>query len=73
MAQIEVYSKENISICNNLLFYRIGPVIDLKMCNLREIIGFFCKNSVIFKSVCFKNDRLITQHTPNGVENCSEH
>ena len=33
----------------------------------------FGKNSVIFKSVCFKNDRVITQHTPNCVENCSEH
>ena len=32
----------------------------------------FGKNSVIFKSVCFKNERAITQHTPNCVENCSE-
>ena len=51
----------------------MGPVIDPKMCNLQEIIGFLVKNSVIFKSVCFKTDRVITQHTPNYVENCSEH
>ena len=50
----------------------MGPVINPKMCNLREIIGFFGKDSNIFKSVCFKNERLITQHTPNCVENCSE-
>ena len=31
------------------------------------------ENSDIFKSVCFKNDRAITQHTPNCVENCSYH
>ena len=34
---------------------------------------YFYKSSVIFKSVCFKNERVITQHTPNCVENCSEH
>ena len=68
-----MYSQENISILNNLLFYQMGPVIEPKMCNLREIIGFFGKNSVVFKSVCFKNDCVITQHTPNYVENCSEH
>ena len=33
----------------------------------------FDKNSVIFKSVCFNNDRVITQHAPKCVENCSDH
>ena len=42
------------------------------MRNLQEIIGFFVKNSVIFKSVCFNNDRAITQNTPKCVENCSD-
>ena len=32
----------------------------------------FVKNSVIFKSVCFNNDRAITQNTPKYVENCSD-
>ena len=40
----------------------MGPVIDLKMRNLQEIIGLFYKNSIIFNSVCFNNDRVITQH-----------
>ena len=30
----------------------------------------FDKNLVIFKSICFNNDRVITQHTPKCVENC---
>ena len=33
----------------------------------------FAQNSVIFKSVYFNNDRVISQHTPNCVENCSDH
>ena len=41
------------------------------MRNLQEIIGFLLKNSVIYKSVCFNNDRAITQNTPACVENCS--
>ena len=57
--------QENISIFNNFFFYQIGPVIDPKMRNLQEIIGFFVKTSVIFKSVCFNNDPVITQNTPN--------
>ena len=32
----------------------------------------FVKNSVIFKSVCFNNDRAISQNTPKCVENCSD-
>ena len=32
----------------------------------------FVKNLVIFKSVCFSNDRVITQNTPKCVENCSD-
>ena len=40
------------------------------MRNRQEIIGFFVKNSVIIKSVCFNNDRAITQNTPTCVENC---
>ena len=50
----------------------MGLVIDPKMRNLQEIIGFLTKNSVIFKSVCFNNDRVITQHAPKCVENCSD-
>ena len=42
------------------------------MRNLQEIIGFLLKNSVIFKSVCFNNDRAITQNTLTCVENCSD-
>ena len=30
------------------------------------------KNSVTFKSVCFNNDRVMTQNTPTCVENCSD-
>ena len=51
----------------------MGLVIDLKMRNLQEINRIFDKNSVIFKSVCFNNDRVITQHAPKCVENCSDH
>ena len=50
----------------------MGLVIDPKMRNLQEIM-IFDKNSVIFKSVCFNNDRVITQHAPKCVENCSDH
>ena len=50
----------------------MGLVIDPEMRNLQEIIGFLTKNLVIFKSVCFNNDRLITQHAPKCVENCSD-
>ena len=32
----------------------------------------FVKNLVIFKSVSFSNDRVITQNTPKCVENCSD-
>ena len=32
----------------------------------------FVKNSVTFKSVCFNNDRAITQNTLKCVENCSD-
>ena len=63
-------SQGNISICNKFLFYQIGPVIDPKMRNLQEIIGFFVKNLVIFKSVCFNNNRAITQNAPKCLENC---
>ena len=42
------------------------------MCNLHEIIRFFVKNSVIFKSVCFNIDRVLTQTTPKCVENGSD-
>ena len=43
MAKIEVFSQENISIFNKLFFYQIGPVIDPKMRNLQEIMGFLLK------------------------------
>ena len=42
------------------------------MCNFQEIIEFFFKKSIVFKSVCFNNDRAITQNTPKCVENCSD-
>ena len=42
------------------------------MRNFQEIIGYFCKKSIVFKSVCFNNDRAITQNTPRCVENCSD-
>ena len=54
----------------NCFFYQIGPVIDPKMRNLQEIMGFLLKNSVIFKSVCFNNNLVITQNTLTCVENC---
>ena len=31
------------------------------------------KNSVIFKSVCFYNDCVTTQHAPKCADNCSDH
>ena len=33
------------------------PVIDPKMRHLQEKIGFFGKNSVIFKSACFNKSK----------------
>ena len=51
----------------------MGLVIDPKMRNLQEIIGFLTKIQLLFKSVCFNNDRVITQHAPKCVENCSDH
>ena len=46
-------------------------MIDPKMRNLQEIKEFFF-NLVIFKSVCFNNNRAMTQNTPKCVENCSD-
>ena len=52
----------------------MGPVIDPKMCNLREIIGFLVKIQLYLNLYALKMTvRVITQHTPNYVENCSEH
>ena len=48
-------------------------MIDLKKRNLQEIIGFLTKKSVLFKSVCFNNHHVITEHAPKCVENCSDH
>ena len=42
------------------------------MRNLQEIVGFLLKKSVIFKFVCFINDRVITRNTPKSIENCSD-
>ena len=39
-------SQGNISIFNKLFFYEIGPVIDPKMRNFLEIIGFLLKNQL---------------------------
>ena len=43
------------------------------MCNLPEIIGFLIKIQLYLNLYALKNERVITQHTPNCVENCSEH
>ena len=51
----------------------MGLMIDQQMRNLQEIIGFLTKNSIIFKSVSFNNDRVITQHAPKCVENCYDY
>ena len=51
----------------------MGPVIDPKMCNLLEINRIFGKISVIYKSVCFNNDRVIIQQALKYVENYSDH
>ena len=62
-----MYSRENI------VFGSDGPCDrpeDVQSSGNNRIFG---KNSVIFKSVCFKNDRVITQHTSSCVENCSDH
>ena len=53
-----------------MLFYCMGLVIDLKMCNLQEIIGFLTKIQIYLD---LYNDRAITQHAPKCVENCSDH
>ena len=41
-------SQGNISIFNKFLFYQIGPVIDPKMRNLHEIMGFLLKIQLYF-------------------------
>ena len=50
----------------------MGLVIDPKMRNLQEIIGFLTKIQ-FYLNLCFNNDRVITQHAPKCVENCSDH
>ena len=44
------------------------------MRNLQEIIGFLLKIQLYLNlyTVCFNNDRAITQNTPKCVENCSD-
>ena len=71
MAQIEVYYQENISIFNKLFFisdWSCDRPEDAQSSGNNRIFG---KNLVIFKSGCFNNDRVITQHTPTCLENCS--
>ena len=51
----------------------MGLVRDPKMQKFSGNNRIFDKNSVIFKSVCFNNDHVITQHAPQCVENCSDH
>ena len=67
-------SQGNISILNQLFFYQIGPVIDHKMHNLQEIIGFLLKIQLyLYLYICMlNNDRAIIQNTPKCVENCSD-
>ena len=73
MAQIEVYSQENISIFNKLFFLFDGSCDRPEDAQSSRNNKIFDKNSVIFKSVCFNNDHVITQHAPKCVENCSDH
>ena len=70
---MEVYSQENISIFNKLPFYQMGLLIDPKMRNLQEILGFLVKIQLYLNLYALKNDRVKTQNTPNCVENCSDH
>ena len=51
----------------------MGLVIDPKNAQSSRNNGISVKNADIFKSVCFNNDRVITQHAPKCVENCSGH
>ena len=51
----------------------MGPVIEPKKRNLQEITGFLVKIQLYLNLYALKNDRVITQHTPNYVENCSNH
>ena len=68
-----MYSQENISIFNKLFFYLIGSCDRPEDAQTSGNNRIFDKNSVIFKSVCFNNDRVITQHAPKCVKNCPDH
>ena len=65
-------SQGNISICNKLFFYQIGPVIDSKMRNLQEIIGFLLKIQLYLNLYALIMTVQETQTTPKCVENCSD-
>ena len=67
-----MYSQENISILHELFFLSAGSCDrpeDAQSSGNNKI--FWGKNSV--KSECFNKDRVITQNTPNCVENCCGH
>ena len=68
-----MYSQENYSIFNKLLLISIVSSDRPEDAQSSGNNRMFAKNSVIFKSVCFKNDRVIIQHTPKCVENCYDH
>ena len=48
-------------------------MIEPKMRNLQEIIGFFVNIQLYLNLYALKNSRVITQLTPNCVENCFDH
>ena len=47
----------------------MGPVIDPKMRNLQELIGFLTKIQLYLNLYAL----IMTQHAPKSVENCSDH
>ena len=54
-----------------IFFYQIGPVIDPKMRNLQEIMGFLLKN-LLYLNLYALIKLCNTQNTPKCVENCSD-
>ena len=51
----------------------MGLVIDPKMRNLQEIIGFLTKIQLNVNLYALIMTELITLHAPKCVENCSDH
>ena len=60
---------------NKLCLYKRGNVTEPEMCSvwLKNSISYnSCQYSFVIASVGFNIDRVITQHTPKCVENCSD-